>query len=242
MEMNSKWRDHGIKIDGYQDDWRGELTYLENKKISVGVLNDDNYLYVCLVTGDRRLQSQILQMGFAVWFDVNGGKNKKHGIRFPVGMKDIDPTMMREMIRNQESGRLRNLPQSRLNRIEILGPREDDHRRVAVSDLVGLEIKMETSLDLLVYEIKVPLSQNEQNTFSVATNPGDILGIGLETVKMNMESMGEQMGEAGGDKGSGMRGGGGGRRGGGGARGGGRGGMQMPEQLKIWAKVQLANQ
>jgi hypothetical protein len=155
---------------------------------------------------------------------VNGGKDKKNGIRFPIGMEDVDPVMMREMMRNQDGGRLRDLPQSRLNEIEILGPGDDDRRREFISDLEGLEIKLEKSLDLLVYEIKVPLSQSDRYTFSVAANPGDFLGIGLETTKMNMESRQEQRGETGGPG------------------GGGRGGMQVPEQLKIWAKVQLANQ
>jgi hypothetical protein len=247
LEMNSKWRDREIKIDGYQADWRGVLTYLENKKISVGLLNDDNYLYACLVTGDRRTQSQISRMGFTIWFDVNGGKDKKYGIRFPIGMKDIDPVMMREMMGNQEGGRLRELPQARLNEIEIVGPGDDDRRRELISDLEGLEIKLETSLDLLVYEIKVPLSQTDRNTFSIDVNPGDVLGIGLETVKMDMEGLREQKAETVGGGGGGMRGGDGRRGGGGGGRGGGpggggRGGMQMPEQFKIWAKVQLANQ
>jgi len=247
MEMTSKWRDQDIKIDGSQDDWRDALTYIQDKKISVGVLNDENSFYACLVTANRRIQSQIMRMGFTIWFDSKGGKDKNSGIRFPIGKAKMDRPMMRDMMRDPQGSRLRDIPQSQMNEVEILGPGKDDRRRIPISDLKGLEIKLELSRDLLVYEIKVPF-QSDGSTFAVAANVGDLIGVGLETTKIDMEDMrgqentesGGQMGGRGGSRGG--RGGGGGRGTGGGPGGGRSGGMQMPDQLKIWAKVQLANQ
>lgn len=240
MEMASNWRDREIKIDGYQDDWRDALTYLEKKKISVGLFNDDSFLYACIVTGDRRIRSQLLRRGFTIWFDEKGGKDKKFGIRYPIGMEDMGPTKMGEMMGDQQEGRIRDLQLSRLNDVEILGPGKEDRRREAISQLKGLEIKLVTNVDLMIYEIKIPLFYDDQNSFSVASNPGDIVGIGLETAKIDKEFMREQMRETGGGGMEGGRGGmrGGGRRSGGGGRPG--GGMQMPEQLDFWAKVELA--
>ena len=38
-----------IKIDGNQEDWEGKLTFLEDEKVALGFLNDDENLYFCLV-------------------------------------------------------------------------------------------------------------------------------------------------------------------------------------------------
>ncbi len=254
MEMASSWRDREIKIDGIQDDWQNQLIYIEKKNISFGLSNDENYLYACLVTPDRRTQSQMMRMGFTIWFDSKGGKDKKSGIRFPVGLDRMDFSMMRQN-RDPQSDDMRDFSQAQLNEVEILGPDEDDRYRIPVSDLRGLEIKLKRNRGLLVYEIKVPLTQNEENTFTAVAGTDGKIGIGLEATKFDMEAMRDQMGEgmSGGGRG-GMGGGRGGMGGGRGGMGGGRGGMgggrgggmgggpQMPEQLKVWVKVQLADQ
>ena len=233
MEIASNWRDREIKIDGIQDDWQDQLIYIEKKNISFGLSNDNDYLYACLVTADRRTQSQMMRMGFTIWFDSKGGCDKKSGIRFPVGMDRMDFSMMREM-RDPQSAGNREFSQAQLDEVEILGPDKDDRYRVPVADLRGLEIKLKRTRDLLVYEIKVPLIQSEGNTFTAVPDSDGLIGIGLETTKFDTEAMRDQMRE-------GMTGGGGrGGMGGGGGRGGMGGGPQMPEQLKVWAKVQLA--
>jgi hypothetical protein len=94
MKMQSNWRENEIEIDGSQTDWKGALTFLEKKNLSFGFMNDDHYLYACLVTGDPMLQSKILRMGFTIWFDATGGKDKKYGIRFPIG---FNPDELRQI-------------------------------------------------------------------------------------------------------------------------------------------------
>ena len=119
--------------------------------------------------------------------------------------------------------------------MEILGPEEEVLERIDIEEARGINVKLRMEGGLLVYELKVPLKSGEDYPYAIGVKAGDWIGVGFESPKLEMERP------------SGMRGGGipgGGRIPGGGGRGGmgmPGGERQMPRQLKIWAKVQLAS-
>lgn len=51
--LKCQWRDREVTIDGVADEWEGARTYLKKEKIDVGVLNDDEFLYLSFVTEDE---------------------------------------------------------------------------------------------------------------------------------------------------------------------------------------------
>jgi hypothetical protein len=51
-ELESGRLDREITIDGQFADWQGALKYVEDAGLSVGLLNDDNFLYIALVIGE----------------------------------------------------------------------------------------------------------------------------------------------------------------------------------------------
>ena len=103
---------------------------------------------------------------------------------------------------------------------------------------------------MLQYELKVPLARSADHPYAIDTAPGKAIGVGLETGKMQLRSLGNDRGGGfgGGGGGGGMPGGGRGRGGGGMGGGGGRGGrggdpqqaVQPPKPLKSWATVAIA--
>jgi len=87
-KLYSKWRNRQITIDGKFEDWQNDIAYYdENTRVSIGVINDDTYLYICLITRNRGLMEQLMRSGFNVWFDPEGGSDKVFGIHFPLGMQ-----------------------------------------------------------------------------------------------------------------------------------------------------------
>jgi hypothetical protein len=94
IELASKWRDREISIDGDQADWSGILRFLEDEQTSVGVVNDGDFLYLCLVSSSQGPVMQTVRSGFTVWFDREGGKKKNFGIKFPLGMQGEPMPMM----------------------------------------------------------------------------------------------------------------------------------------------------
>ncbi|NQT79128.1 MAG: hypothetical protein HQ555_01885 [Candidatus Aminicenantes bacterium] len=243
LELNSDWRDREITVDGRNDDWLGNMMYFEEENVSLGLLNDENFIYICLIAEDQMIRNQVMSQGITLWFDPEGGKKKTFGIKFPIGMQPGERQDRRKHpggVPNKEKrdeGDLEELRQARMKQmdeLEILGPGKEKSVRMPVEKAKGIYINVKLSSGMLVYEIKVPLKRSEEYLYAVGTKAGNLVGIGLETSKIKRPSMGRGM-----SGGMGGRGGAGGRGGMGGIRGGGMR-PQMPKPLKIWAVVQLA--
>jgi len=172
LQLESTWKDRDITLDGKGGDWLGSKYYFEDVAISIGLINDAQYLYVSMMTENPMIRAQIMRKGLTVWLDPKGGKNKTFGIKYPLGRQRTE----------QEA-----------------------------------------------------LISSEEHPFAVGVKPGDMIGVGFLSPKLQMQRP------------RGMRSGGMPGMGGRGGMGGGVGGMratgmgrQMPQQLKIWAKVKLA--
>jgi len=235
LELESTWKDRDITMDGKSGDWLGAKYYFEDSAVSVGLINDEQHLYVSMMTENPMLRTQIMRQGLIVWLDSQGGKSKSFGIKFPLGRQGDEQEgkgiaqreMMDEMAREEMMLKL----QETMTELEVLGPDEEVLAKMDIDDTQGIEVKMRNAGGTFVYELKIPLSSSEELPFAVGVEPGAVIGVGFLSPKMQMRRP------------SGMRGGGGmpgGRGGMGGGMGGGVG-RQMPQELKIWAKVQLAS-
>ena len=244
LKLDSKSLDREIVIDGQFDDWQDAMTFMEKENVSVGLFNDTDFLYICLVSGNRQISHQIMIQGLTLWFDHKGGKKKIFGIRFPLGIQGGGMIDARKMIRDHDDDqeKIKAMFEDSLTELEILGPDEEDRHHLEASQVSGIEASASLANETLVYELKIPLQKSEQHLYAIETISGKSVGISLETPEFNIEEMRtkyrERMREGRGDFDGGFsRGGrGGGRKGG---FGGGR--PQIPEPLKIWAKVKLSS-
>lgn len=260
LQFQSGWRDWDINIDGKSEDWVGSLTFVDKQNISLGVANDKDFLYICLAAEDQAVISRILRQGLILWFDPEGGKEKTFGIKYPVGRQGTQPGEREMMIPDNEVDRqkMRRAMMAISNELEILQESKVPIR-TSIENLKGIEVSLKRSTGLIVYEVKIPLQENQDFPFAVGAEVGSEIGIGIEVPKMTMNmkrAPGGMGGRGGGMGGGGMggRGGGMGGGGGGGGRGGGMsggmggrsGGMtgqrgNMQKGIKIWATVQLAS-
>jgi len=101
LELNSDWRDREISVDGKNADWLGAMLFFEEDNISVGLLNDENFFYICMIAEDQFIRAQVMRQGFTLWFDPEGGKKKTFGIKYPLGMQASD--LPRNMRRNEQN-------------------------------------------------------------------------------------------------------------------------------------------
>jgi hypothetical protein len=241
LEISSYWRDHEIKIDGNSDDWQGRTWVIKDlPNVAVGFINDDKSLYLSLTVGNRSLQRQVAFGGLTIWFDRNAGDEKKFGVHYPL------PIMMRDMPMerrrsSRDQGREHDtswtFPEQFSDELDIFGPMAGEHHRMRMQETGGIEAALHFSQGLLIYEMKVPLTDTGPQPYVIGSTAGSIIGVGIETGNGNVE--GNREGKP--MFGDGERGGGfGGRRGrmSGGAPPGGM--RENRESLKLWAKVQLA--
>lgn len=246
IELSSKWRDSEIFIDGIDNEWGSATIYVAKAKVSITLINDNQDLYIRLCSRDRQVHAQVLGMGLTIWFDPDGGKEKTLGIRFPLGMKDTP--MMTRTREGDQGERLQKMLEESTNELEILRSDGEEINRILLTEAKthGIDVKMGFSRGNLVYELKVPLIQDEEHLYAIdidtpEADAGPLIGIGFETPEFSMKEMREKMEEGG----TGMPGEGpppGGDRMPGGVRGGGPpGGIDKAERLNLWTKVQLAS-
>ena len=244
LELESTWKDRDIVLDGKGGDWLGAKYYFEDTAVSVGLINDEQNLYVSMMTENPMIWGQIMRQGLTVWLDAKGGKNKTFGIRFPLQRprdeQEGERMAPRDMMDEAAREKMMEKFQESMTELEVLGKNEEVLAKMNVEDAKGIVVKMRNAAGSLVYELKVPLASSEEKPFALGVNPGDTIGVGFLSPKMQMRGP------------SGMRGGGRMPGGGGGMPPGGFGGMggrsgmggmgrMMPQELKIWAKVQLAS-
>jgi len=268
VKLQSKWRESGINIDGHIADWTQGAYYIEDAKVRLVLLNDEQYLYMLLSTRETQTIEQFLMAGFTIYFDPRGGKDKSFGIKYPVGKKPSEkqePQRMNFDRRSESTGRDIKMMLNRAGEFIDIVNSSDENTQNSISReyaaKIGIEVALSETLDIFFYEIKVPLYRDKEHPYAIGVEPNDtstesvFIGVGFETGKIDKDAMGKPPegmggGSGGGPPGGGMGGGppgdgmGGGRGGGmgGGPPGGvgGRGDMQMPEPLELWTSVELA--
>ena len=249
----SHWKDHPITIDGDQSDWQtGYLWVAKGKPVTMGVSNDESYLYLTLSTSDQELMLKALRLGLIVWLDPTGGTKKTLGIKYPTGLFGS----------GQRSARTDRGPVSRAANIpqmiralsvsqpwlELLGPNGNEAYQLPAADTALVHVRLDYSeYGQLVYELKLPLSNLPDFPHAYSIDPGGKLGIGFATGSMGISRMrgsGPGGGMPGGRPG-GMPGGMPGGRPGGIPGGGMRGGGPRPgtmEPFNYWMQVTLVRE
>lgn len=265
VSLQSRSLDRDINIDGSEADWRDALTPVQKEKITVGFLNDEDYLYLTLLSTDEGVLQQVMLQGMTVWFDPAGEKEKAVGVRFPLGLLEAGGGFGPGARRGQgepplegwrpgeDVGLLRRaFSDEMLQELDLLREDGNEQMRMPREAVPGLSAYASIQNGTFIYEMKIPIRANGEQVFAVGASPGQEIGIGFETPEIERPQMGTPGGRPRG--GGGMPGGappggappGGGMGmpgagmppGGGGRPGGGAPGQQDP--LKAWVKVTLA--
>jgi len=238
IELKSTWPGREIKIDGKLDDWENVMLIIKDKNVTVGLANDENFLYLCLRSSEERTLRQAMLTGFTVWFDAKGGKHRTFGIKFPAGMRREGlPFMNRTSI--QDPKVQQELIDASLKEVEIIGPAKGEVARAANFRDQGIELDVGQIQGRFVYELKIPLRKTGDHPYAVGVQEGKPVMIGFETGKIDREKLrGEMMkgGRPPGGDGMGGRMPGGGMGPGGGRMGAPGGRPEMPEPLELWVK------
>ena len=214
QELVSTWRETEITVDGQDTEWEGAMAYLDDPGVAIGLLNDAEYLYICLATVDSRVVRQVVGSGLTVWFDPQGGKKEVFGVNFPLGM---DPSTMGGPPENmsrpepgegeppegmsrsapEESGpdpeRIRRMLETSVDEMVIMGPEKNRSRRMPVAGSQEVKVKLGYTGGKLVYEMRVPLRRDLEHPDAIGLEDGDDIGMGFETAEIDREAMKERM-------------------------------------------------
>ncbi len=188
-ERASNWRDRDIRIDGSDEDWQGELSPVPKEHFSLGIVNDGDYLYICLPTKDSGTKAQIAGAGLVVWLDPVGGKKRRFGVHFPVPNPPGQPGARRPARREgaypeQPDSTRDPVPVRGQDVVGVLGPGKDDARLVPITEAAGIEGRVGVRGDLMVYELRVPLNRNSDHPYAPQAGPGQTVRFEIETAPL----------------------------------------------------------
>ena len=207
--FSSTWRDHTIVINGkYTDFGNATAYYDEGKKVTLSLYNDNDFLYICLISRNHKMESQLMDSGFLAWFDPDGGKKKVIGIRFPLGMKTMGMSLAEggrsredweskedetgaEEEKDRAAARRRQRDfDKRLEAVEglqeeveiITGPDKAGRIKLSLEDAAkqGIEAKTGRQNGYFVYALKVPLIKTSQHQYAIGSKKERLIGLGME--------------------------------------------------------------
>jgi hypothetical protein len=256
VKLQSRWLDRPVAVDGREDEWLGEFTYLTHVPLGVAARNDATRLYLCLSTRNRQLQLQLLRRGLTVWIDPGGGKEKRLGVRFPLDALSGAEADAAASTPPERSGAatLPAFDPAKHPLFELLRDGGETGTRVRRDAVQGFELAIVSAPARLVYELKLPLLVAVSRTgpaepdWAIGAPPGGWIGVGLETAAIDLQTPDSPVPRRG-PRGSEPRGPG---------RPGGRPGSDRPplgraarvfaaeerqtpaKRFEIWARLQLA--
>ncbi len=233
------WLEPEVDTSGFPGNYVGtRLQYHGLAKMGYVLSNDSDNLYLCLRIPDEHIQMQIMLAGMSICVDSGKKAFHERGIAFPLpgelGKKHPQPGVAEQ--KDKTTRRKEFLLQQ--GEFEIWGFNESGSGRMRRSDTSGIKVRMEwDSLDVLVYEAVIPLSEIYHSTgTSLDTNAVFNLGVIINELALPSGPPGGGPGRegmpGGGMPGGGMPGGGmpGGGRPGGGMPGGGMPGADLTEK------------
>jgi hypothetical protein len=157
-------------IDGHSNEWYGKkMVEFKDEGILVGIQNDADYVYICLMSSNRSSSRFMTQAGMILWFEPDGGK--KFGIHYPIGRTP------------QPKDAFESTEASGYTDLDILGPENDAITRSSTltsENEYGISAACCDSLGTTVIELKIP-RKPKQIPYGIMVASG-------KSVSMNIES------------------------------------------------------
>ena len=212
-----------LVIDASTDEWGGHMTRVEDGLASIGIQDDAETVFIAFVTRDRPTIQRIVGTGFTVWLDPEGGRERRLGVRFPLGVgagRGRGPT-------GEAPGGFQNAHGVQGGPLEVIGL-DGRPGRYGPDQAQGIMVRADINADYFSYELAVDRE---------LLGPTGTLGVGFETEKVD-EPRGQEFGR--GDRPPGDMNPGRGRSDAPGMRGG-RGPSGGTGSLEIWARARLSH-
>ncbi len=231
-------------IDGDPADWSGQLESVEGAPFSLGIQNDEQMLYLALVSANSAFCEQLARQGLVLWFDPEGGEEKSSGLGYPRGAdgQGFNRPGREELTPEERIAKMEASFEEQLGTLEFRGS-EGSSWSMDLEDLQGLALSANLEGGRFFYEAAIPLYKGPDRSFSIGLAAAKEFTLGLEVPAPNRPERGQgpPAGMAGGRGSGGM----GGKRSGGmgGPPGGGRGGppqgAEGAETIGHWVKNEL---
>ena len=183
----SSWKTDEIIIDGSREEWGDNIHYLEEEKVAISFKNDNDFLYLCLATSERSKILRIMEAGLTVWFDPQNSDGKTVGIQYPI-KQQRDPFNDRQFRKSQNESNMEgnfekmfNGFKETQNEVLIVNEKKFPLFATPINNKEGVEASLGFEIQQYVYELKIPLANNNMSKFYVDALPKENVIVGFES-------------------------------------------------------------
>lgn len=193
----SKWKTHDITIDGIDTEWRGSRYLIDKQYVTIGIMNDSDYLYFRVSTPDRAKQMKISRSGMTVWFDPNNDFKKIVGLKYPLKTERLPFRRMEDREgdasppdRKPENHAVIDMP-SFPDSLAIVDGKAESEEVFSIDEArnKGFEAKLAPSDRDLIYEAKVPLEYIRQFRKKKTTGNKETIAIGIDIPRADADML-----------------------------------------------------
>jgi hypothetical protein len=180
--MQSQWKDRFINVDGSPRDW-GEppMAYFKQANMSLGVMNDSNYLYLLLNFIDQP-STKFMQRNVAIWLDKTGKNKKNFGVRYHGHARFTQENITSDSIEN-----IMPAPDEFHNRMSVIC-KKDTMVLKTTGDKLGYEVVTSYEPGFYCHEVRIPIGQIDSVPYIFDAPSGKTFSIGFE-LGMNSDEM-----------------------------------------------------
>ncbi len=189
--VDSKWVTSPITIDGSNNEWTGDtLTFEKKVSVDYAFRNDSENLYVLFIFKDRKFMSSINKTGMTLWFNTEGKKKKKHGVRFQIKILKADAFISlleqkRGPLPEEQKEEIRSKPSYPVFFNEVI----DQKGKASIIDSGPSAPAFNSMIGegIIAYEFRIPIRRGEEQPGGIGTEPGKSVNIGFEWGGMTEE-------------------------------------------------------
>ncbi len=194
IKFNSSWEIAAVKFTSFNNDWIGEaLNFKKNVKVNYAFKNDAENIYVLFIFKDSKYMSSIKNTGMTIWFNKEGKKKKKYGIRFKE--KKISPYELFSFLEKQQGfipeekkNEIRSKPNYIMLSSEIINKNNKSKSPEEVNDKTRTAwFRMKEQQGMVVYEFSIPLEMASEIDQGIGIEPGKSIKVGFEWGGMTKE-------------------------------------------------------
>ena len=193
-----------IVVDGNHEDWNGKLKYFEDEQVALGFQNDEENLYLCLVSANKSSVMKMMTLGLTIWFEP-ANDEQIIGMQYPQKMDgtNLKNLMGKNKNKNGNSDFEMTISALMQNQGEIV--LVDENKEILYASPIGsndgYKIKVSGVNNQFVYEAKIPIGNNSQAQMPINIFPNEKFTIEFVTGEFDIEEMrkngGMQMGQGG---------------------------------------------
>lgn len=182
LEFESRWSENPISIDGNDTDWEPQsLHQMESMPVSLGLRNDEEFLYILLSVENPMMAENLRASGISLWFTRENEKHPNLGLHYTGSdtlWSDSDPDdSFWETLTTDQKKQFRVRQLELKNMIKVVQGKTS--LRIHPDGTQGPAAATVSQQGIFGYEFKIPIQTNENRPYALGSRLGETVGIGI---------------------------------------------------------------